>query len=383
VCPSACGRRIAIRALNEGEKNTVSFLYITEADLASGHYEDMIGDAIGELLAALEQTPKAFIIIFKCIDDLLGTDDQALVKRLSNQYPFLHFSVCHVHPIALDEKIKPGMLHQNQIYGLLEYTGIKDNSVNLIGDSMVIDVKSELFSVLSDWGVHQVRQIAGFKTFAEFLQMSDSRLNLVMIPMGELAAQNMVKKLDIPYLMNPISYDIQEITQTYHNIADMLGTRNFSFEKEIESTREAIQKAQEYVRDMPIVVDSSATMRPFSMAKALCRYGFNVKSVFYELMLDSDWEDCEWLESNFPQVSIVRSQNYELIMDADLGRECIAIGFNSGYILQANHFVDMLHDESFYGFHGVRKLMQLICAAHDITTDWEKIKETDKEPRQP
>ncbi|NLL89666.1 MAG: hypothetical protein GX226_00935 [Dehalococcoidales bacterium] len=96
-------------------------------------------------------------------------------------------------------------------------------------------------------------------------------------------------------------------------------------------------------------------------------------------MKESDWNDRKWLETNRPQISIFKSQSYKLAMDTVFERECIAIGFNIAYAVQSNHFVDMLHDESFYGFEGIRKLMRMICEAYDTTANWEQIKETDKE----
>jgi nitrogenase molybdenum-iron protein alpha/beta subunit len=379
VCPSACGRRFAIHALSNRQKDTVSCLYITEGDVVSGHYEDMIGDAVGELLAELSPKPKVVLIYVNCIDDFLGTDEPALLKRLHAQYPFLRFTVCHVDPIALDGRIKPGEKLHNQIYSLLDYTGKKDKGINMISNFAPIDAESELFRVLSGWGKYEVRQLSDRKTFAEFLQMADSRLNLLMTPMGKFAVQSMAEKLDIPYLTKMVPYDMDEIVQVYQDMAAILGERTPDFGPEIEQTRQAVQKTLEHVGNMPVIVDSSASCRPFGMAKALCRYGFNVQAVFYIRMYDQDWEDRKWLESHFPKVSLVRSQNYELIMNTPFGKECIAIGFDCGYMIHAAHFVDMLHDETFFGFQGVRKLMRLIWGAYDTTADWERIKEKDEE----
>jgi hypothetical protein len=381
VCPSACGRRFGIRALNTGEKDHVSFLAITEADIVSGHYEDIISEAIGELLAELTQKPKVFFIYFNCIDDFLATDEQALVQRLTNRYPFLRFAVCHVDPIAMDEILKPNMKMTNQMFNLLDYTGKKDDGVNLISNFAAIDAESEFFRVLSGWGINHVRQILNSKTFAGFMQMADSKLNLVMSVVGRYAAQNMAKKLDISYLMIMTYYEIDDIVKAYSGIADMLGKKIPDFKQEIEQTRQVIAKTQAHIGNIPIIVDSVATCLPFGMAKALCRYGFNVQAVFFIRMNDGDVENRQWLGNHFPQVSIVRSQDYKFVMDAGYKRDCIAIGFDSAFTLHANHFVDMRRDESFYGFQGVRKLMRLICEAYDTTADWERIKEMDKETK--
>jgi len=379
VCPSACGRRFAIRALKHGDKDAVSFLYITETDAVSGHYEEMIGDAISDLLAEMACAPKAILIHVNCIDDFLGTDEQALLERLRIRFPFLHFTVCHVNPHTISEKSMPCMRIHSQVYGLLDYTGKKDKGINLIGHFEPIDAESELFSVLSGWRVNKVRQLFDRKTFEEFQQMADSSLTLVLTPNEQMAAENMKRKLDIPFFMNVMSYDVEEVLQSYHVIAEMLGEKCPDFDQEILQTRQAVEQAKVHVGNIPVIVDSSASHKPFTLAKALCSYGFNVQAVFYIHMEDNDLESRKWLEEYYPLVSIIRSQNYELIVNAGFRRNCIAIGFDCAYTIQADHFVDIIHNESFYGFHGVRKLMRLICKAYDTAADWEQIKEADKE----
>jgi nitrogenase molybdenum-iron protein alpha/beta subunit len=379
ICPSACGRRHAIHALSNGEKDAVSFLYITEADVVTGRYEQIIGDAIGELLTELKETPRAFIVYFNCIDDFLGTDEQALVKTLHERYPSVRFTICHIDPVAMDDKIKPGMRINSQIYGLLEYTGKKDSGINIIGSLMPVDVDSELANFLSSMGVSKIRQLCRCKTFGDFLELADSRLNLVMSPMSNLAARNMADKLDIPYFINLVSYDIEEIVQAYNEIANLLGAKAPDKKDAIDETLQTIQNTLKHIGNIPILIDSSATMQPFAMAKALCLYGFNVQAVFSLHMRESDWNDRKWLEINRPQVLIFKSQSYKLAMDTVFERECIAIGFDIAYTVQSNHFVDILHDESFYGFEGIRKLMMMICEAYDSMTNWEQIKERDEE----
>ncbi len=379
VCPSACGRRFGLRALQCGEKEFVSFLVITEADIVSGHYENIVSDAIGELLLELAQKPRIFFIYFYCIDDLLGTDEKALLERLRKQFPTFHFLVVHVDPIAMEERLKSNVRRTSQIYDLLEYSGKKDNGINLIGNNAPISSESEFFRVLSGWGITQVRQRFGMKTFAEFMQMADSRLNLMLSYGGKYTAQNMARKLDIPYLVSQVSYDIDEIVKAYRDMADILGTSIPDFSRDIEQTRQTVRETLAHIGDTPLVIDATATSRPFGMAKALCRCGFNVQAVFFVRLPNGDKENREWLEYNFPQVSIVRSQDYKFIMDAGYDRECIAIGFESAFTIRAKHFVDIRLDGSFFGFHGVRKLMQLIIKAYDTTADWERIKEMDKE----
>ena len=57
VSPFACGRHGALGGVLNGIKDKASFLYIDEADIVSGGYEDLIPEAVEELLDFLEKRP--------------------------------------------------------------------------------------------------------------------------------------------------------------------------------------------------------------------------------------------------------------------------------------------------------------------------------------
>lgn len=370
VCPAACGRRTAIKAIRNQEKDAISFLYITKADVVSGYYEEIIGDAIDDLLVILPYTPKAFLIYLNCIDDFLGTDEQALLKRLAERFGTLRFTVCHINPVAKDARIDPGMLIHNRIYEILEYSGKKDDGVNFIGNYVSVDPDSELFQVLNGWGIHRIRQIFDCQTFEEFQNLADSKLNLVMMPMGKYAAENMAHKLDIPYIDELFSCDINGVIDTYRRIARVLEKPLPDLKSEIDKTIDVIKATKSHIGDIPIVVDSFATMRPFSLARALLGYGFKVRAVFVLRFKNIDKDDREWLMKSYPEIEIVISQSYETILGLGISNQCIAIGFDSAFTLQARYFVDIRKDEGLYGLQGIRKVMSMISEAYDHETAW-------------
>jgi hypothetical protein len=371
ICPSACGRHTALRALKNGEKEFMSFLYITEADMVSGHYEEIIGDAVETLLRVIRPVPRAFVIYFNCIDDFLGTDERALLDGLISRYPSLRFTVCHIDPVAAEDKIPPGMKKHNQMYEFLEYTGRKDDSINIIGNYVSLDKDCELFSVLAGWGLHKVRQLFDCRTYDEYRQMADSRLNLVLMRMGTLAARNMAVSLDIPYFFNPVSYDIEGVLRNYQQIADILGLSCPDFSDAVYETKLAIRATRETVGDIPVIVDSSATILPYAMAKTLLQYGFNVTAVIASLRNNEDSEEQGWIRENYPRISFIQEDSYEAVAGYEFKKECIVIGYDGAYLLRAVHYVDMYNDETFYGFHGIQKLMNLIRRAYETRTEWQ------------
>ena len=194
VCPAACGRRVGIRALNNGEADRQAFLTVTEADVISGGYESAIGDAVAQLLGLLSPAPRAFLIYVNCIDDFLGTDEEALLDGLHGRFPGLRFAVCHIDPVAAQDPVPPGARMQDRLYALLEPFP-REESVNLIGNFVSPDPAGELYRVLARMGIPTVRELHALDRYEEFRHMAGARLNLVLMEMGRFAAENMEKRL--------------------------------------------------------------------------------------------------------------------------------------------------------------------------------------------
>ena len=99
VCPFACGRHGAISAMKQELKGRLSYLYINQSDVING-YDDLIPPAVGELLDALPVRPKVVFVFVSCLDDLIGTDHDALLETLGAQYPDVRFRIGHMNPIS-------------------------------------------------------------------------------------------------------------------------------------------------------------------------------------------------------------------------------------------------------------------------------------------
>ena len=134
VSPSACGRRMSISAYREHTKDRLVHLYIDEEDIVSGCYEDLIPDAVEELLAVRRPRPRAIQIQVTCIDDLLGTDHAALRSLLEARFPDVRFCITRIDPIILDGGQPPAYEMMKQLYSLLSPTGRREDAVNLICD---------------------------------------------------------------------------------------------------------------------------------------------------------------------------------------------------------------------------------------------------------
>lgn len=364
ICPSSCGRKIAFRAYRNGQKDNTSFLYIKEEDAVSGHYEDNIEEAIETLLEVLEPAPKAFLLYFNCIDDFLGTDEKALLARIRMRFPTVGFTVCRINPVADDEKISQGMHLHGQMCTLLEYTGKKDNGVNFLGNYTAIDPQCELYTILKGLGFGKVRQLFDCKTFEEYRAMADSSLNLVLMPMGRLSACNMAEKLDIPFLDSLVTYNIDEVTAYYKELAAFLGKPCPDFRDKLFQTKRIIRAAREFVDKTPIIIDSSASMRPFALAEALAGYGFHVGAVIGSQPKEEDRMAYDRLVRNRPEITLICKEGVKDILGYRFENNFILLSSADASLVNTGHAVDLFKDESFFGFYGIQKLMHMIGKAY-------------------
>lgn len=373
ICPPACGRRNGIRSVKNGEKEHISFLYITQTDLISGRYEALIGNAVEELLRVLKPSPKAFQLYVNCIDDFLGTDEAALIAEMEEHFPGVRFAVFHINPVAGADKVKPGERMHSQLFTFLRPLP-RDDGINFIGNFVSIHPDCELFTILKQWQIGPVREIFRCGDYAAYEDMAKSRLNIVLMPMGEYAAIQLKKKLGIDYISQPAAYRMEAFEQNYDALAKALDRPRPALGPYREAAQAEIAVTLEAVGNRGVIVDSGATMCPFSMTRALLEYGFNVRAVFALHFKDMDSTDRIWVQTNHPEVAIVQREGYRDILGYGFGADNLCIGYDSAFLLKANHFVDMYHDEGYYGYHGLCCLMKKMRRALEYTADWEEQK---------
>lgn len=375
VCPFACGRHGAIGIMKQELKHRLSYLYVDQSDIITG-YDHLIPPAVGELLEALPQRPKVILIFVSCLDDLIGTDNDALQETLELQYPDIRFRVCHMNPISLDSKTPPGVSIQNNLYSLLEPAAASDNGVNSLGNLVKISPESEIHLVLNHLGLGSLRHISQYDSFDCYQEMARSQLNLVVAPPAKQAAEQMQKKLGMPSLFIPVSYRMDEIKQQYQSIANQVKSdrlNTFDFTSHIESTRAAIQRAKDRIGSTPLIVDSSAFMRPFEAARALLEYGFHVVRVQAEDCIPIDQAHFDWLRAEHPEVEIMQSNHHQAVLLDRKIPDSIAIGVDGAYLAGSKYAVNLFNDEGMFGFHGVQTLMGLLEHALDAPVDLEKL----------
>ncbi len=376
VSPAACGRHGALGARMEGRKDRVSYLFLTEDSIVSGDYEQMLMEGIDQLFSFLKKRnrmPKVMGIFVSCIDDLLGTDHEAILAELSEKYPDIRFLFCHMNPTSTDTGIPPIVNIQNKIYSVLEARKEKDMGVNLIGSHVPLQEKSELFEVLQKMGVSKIRHISQFDTFDSYQSMAGSCLNLSLAPSAEYACKKMKQKLGISSKTVYFAFRLENIRRNYAQIAEALQRPLPNLEYYEMMAKAALEEARYYLRHTPLILDAEAITRVFELARCLLEQGFSVKRIYAQQVLPSDKENYEWVMKHHPEIEIRQSLNPKVTAEEPVEENCLAIGYSAGYLSGAKHVVDIGGQNGLYGYFGLIELLQKMCEARDAEADLKKI----------
>lgn len=371
VCPFACGRHGALGAVQHGLKDRVSYCYLEQSDIING-YDNIVYEAVDELLEQLETRPRAMFIVVSCLDDLIGTDCDAVEEKLSMRHPDIQFRMAHMNPITLGSKEPPPVGIQRRIYSLLAPQSGQDNAVNTIGNLVAVDPACELHRMLELEGGQQIRHISAYKSFDAWQEMARSAKNLVLMPPGVRAAQDMEQRCGTPYAFMPVSYDLEVIAQQYRSIREFVNPNPaavYDFSDDFAAAKAAIEEAKKQIGDYPVILDSSAVIRPFSLAKALCGYGFNVVRIFAEEVIPSDRDAFEWVSTNLPRLEVLQAQHHDIVKLDKKSENSLAVGFNAAYISGSRHVLNLVADEGMFGYYGVKTLMNMMRSAMDRQAD--------------
>ena len=342
-------------------------------------YEQILIDAVHDILEYLgkrNRTPKVLSIFVSCIDDLLGTDHEALIDELSELYPDMRFVFCHMNPTSTDTGVPPLVNVQNKNYSLLDRTNERDNGVNIIGTLEKIKENSEFFTILHQMGVSDIRHISYYHTFEEYNAMAKSRLNLVVAPSARYSAINMEKKHHMPHVEVFTSFSLKQIKDNYERIAVALDTDCPDITEYEEQCREELAKTAQTLRNMPLIIDGEAILKPYELARTLLENNINVVRIYEQQLLDCDKENFAWIIENHPEVEFRQPQNPKASFREQYPGEPLAIGYSAAYLTYAPHVVDITTQHGLYGYQGLCDLLQMMCKAAGDETDLKELLDT-------
>lgn len=351
VAPGCCGRNTSLISAMPEYKNRFFYLMMDETDIVTGRHLKKIPQAVEEVCASLRSKPSVVMICITCVDALLGTDMERVCRRAEEQ---VHLPVrpCYMYALTREGR-KPPMVHVRQsLYSLLEPRKKKGTSVNLLGFFAPLAEDCELYSLLRQVGVKDIREISRCRDYAEYQQMAEANFNLVLNPEARYAAQDFEQRLSIPSIELTRLYETDKIASQYAALGAALGV-TFRDEEPRQRAENAVETFRKAYGPVTFCVGECMNADPFELSLALVRYGFRVSEIYGTLTAEN-FVYLRRLEELSPDTRVYSNlEPTMLYYDCSQAKADLTIGKDAGYYHPGCPNVPWNQDRQPFGYAGV------------------------------
>ena len=370
VAPGCCGRNTSLISSMPEYKNRFFYLEMSEPDLVTGRHLNKIPDAIKEVLEFLrdngKKIPKAVMICITCGDALLGTDMDRVCRKAEDaltggEFEGIKVRPCYMYALTREGR-RPPMVHVRQtIYSLLEPMEKDARSVNVIGGFAPLE-DTELKTYLELAGIRNIRQISTCGTYGEFLNMASANFNIVIDPEARAAAEDLNRRLNIPYIELTRVYSTDKISSQYKALASVAGIEINDSEEKAEAD-EAIAKLKNAYPGLRFNIGECTNANAFELALSLIRMGFKVDEI-YATLAPENFVYVKNLAMLSPDTKIYCNMEptmlYYKISQSDAD---VTIGKDAKFYCPDIPNVAWNQDTRPFGYQGVRDLMNKVYEA--------------------
>ena len=134
------------------------------------------------------------MLCITCVDALLGTDMDRVCRK-AEQQAGVPVRPCYMYALTRESRKPPMAAVRQTLYSLLQPAHKNPRAVNLLGYFSPLQEDCELYVLLRQMGLKEIREISRCKNYTEYLAMSQANFNLVLHPESRLAASDLEKRL--------------------------------------------------------------------------------------------------------------------------------------------------------------------------------------------
>lgn len=278
VAPRCCGRNTT--ALGNDEKYADRFYYLMmdDNDIVTGRHLNRIPEAVCEICRDRKEKPSAVMICITCVDALLGTDMERVCRKCSAAAG-VPVEPCYMYALTREGRLPPMASVRKSVYALLEERPKQADAANILGFFSPLMDDCELIPLLQKAGVRQVREISRCRDFAEYQKMAEANFNLVLNQESRYAAQDLQKRLQIPFIELTRRYDLEKVSRQYALLGKALQVE-LDDSMYAEKAQQAIDNCRKNSSGAKIAIGEWLNGDPFELALSLVRYGFEVPEIF-------------------------------------------------------------------------------------------------------
>ena len=278
VAPGCCGRNTKLLSQIPGYENRFFFLLMDESDIVSGKHLERVPQAVCEILEFLQKKPSVVMICSTCVDALLGTDWERVCRKAEAEAG-LPVRPCYMYALTREGRKPPMVLVRQAIYSLLEPAERNPRAANLLGYFSPLREESELYALLQAAGLRKIQEISRMQTFEEYKELAKANFNLILHPEARLAAEDMEKRLGIPFLEMQRQYRLDKIHRQYELLGQALGA---PLEDSVyrEKAERAVAEFSARHAGKRVAVGERLNANPFELSLALIQYGLQVEEIY-------------------------------------------------------------------------------------------------------
>ena len=359
VAPGCCGRNTAL--LNElGYNERFFYLLLDDTDIVTGRHLTKIPKACKEVCDSLDYTPTAVMICITCVDALLGTDMERVCRKCEDETG-VPTVPAYMYALTREKRLPPMAGVRKSVYSLLEPQKRISSECNIMGYFSHVHDDCELYDLLHSAGIKKVRELARCETIEQYHELSRANFNLVINPEARYAAQDLEKRLGIPFIELTRMYRIDKIHNQYRLLGQALGAvfDDSEYRSKAERTVENFHREFGALR---FAVGECVNADSFELALALTEYGHQVSEI-YGTVGERNFVFIKKLAQVSPETRIFSNLsptmlNYQRRTEID-----VTIGVDAGYYHPDLPNAQFNSEEQPFGYEGVELLFAELTEA--------------------
>ncbi len=356
VSPSCCGRNTSLFKSSPEYKNRFFFQLLDDTDIVTGRHLMKINDACKEILDSLDKRPSAIMICITCVDALLGTDMERICRKVAETHS-IPCVACYMYALTREKRLSPMAYVRTSVYSLLDKTKRENRDMNIMGFFSPLNDNSELYALLKSAGIENIRELARCETFEEYKELSKANFNLVLNPESRHAAQDMQKRLGIPFIEMLRLYQPDKIHNQYALLANALGVK-FDDSEYYENAKKKIADFREKHGKLKFAVGEILNGDAIEIALMLVKEGFKVECVFATIG-ELNYRFLKALAELSPDTKVYSNLSPTMLMYENDDIDCY-IGSDCAYYFSDKTGVEWCDDNEPFGYQAVNDLFDAL-----------------------
>lgn len=361
VCAYNCMRGVVLTAAEMNEQERFSFVVLDEEDMIAGKLENITIEGVAECIRKLNRRPPVVLLFTVCVHQFLGCDLDYIYKKLEEQFPDIFFVRCFMDCLFQKKGPSPDQKLRTSMYDPIRVSPVRKGLISLTGSDLPLYQDSDLIRLVNEAG-GMLKEVSKLKDYQDYQSIGESQAIVVTYPSGKPGGEKLAARLGRTFLYVPMSFDYQEITKEWSQIAELfdIHIKEERIKEEIDFCESAIRHAYDVIGQTPIAIDYTFHPRPLGLARLLVEHGFRVEEIYLDSILQEEEQDFLWLKEHRPDLKLMATVKPECRVKKRDRMDMLAIGQKAAWFTGTSHFVNVVQGGGLFGFDGIRKTMELM-----------------------